>query len=175
MARLAGMAILASLLLAPMVQANTSHAGWPALTGMLLMNKQDQSRPLDGRVGHDPFDGTDATYACDGLHQDTHCDRGHPGFSFLGGGLVPADIGRNYLLGGHGNNTIYAGPLGDVMWGDYKPSGDPASQINHIYGGPGPDVIYAAHGANYIATGGGDMAWCTATQQRPGSMRAVGA
>jgi hypothetical protein len=28
-------------------------------TGMTLMNKRNQSRPLDGRPGHDPFDGTD--------------------------------------------------------------------------------------------------------------------
>ena len=39
--------------------ANTSHAGWPPITGMLLINKYDQSRPLDGRPGSDPFDGTD--------------------------------------------------------------------------------------------------------------------
>jgi hypothetical protein len=44
--------------------ANTSHAGWPTIDGMLLMNKFDQSRPLDGRPGGDPFDGTDYSAAC---------------------------------------------------------------------------------------------------------------
>ena len=51
-------------LFAPAALANTSHAGWPAITGMLLMNKFDQSRPLDGRPGSDPFDGTDYSAAC---------------------------------------------------------------------------------------------------------------
>ena len=40
---------------------------------MLLMNKRDQSRPLDARPGHDPFGGTDPTYSCDGLHEDSTC------------------------------------------------------------------------------------------------------
>ncbi len=44
--------------------ANTSHEGWPAINGMLLINKYDQSRPLDGRPGSDPFDGTDYSAAC---------------------------------------------------------------------------------------------------------------
>jgi len=44
--------------------ANTSHAGWPTIDGMLLINKYDQSRPLDGRPGSDPFDGTDYSAAC---------------------------------------------------------------------------------------------------------------
>ena len=30
---------------------------------------------------------------------------------------------HNYLLGGFGNDTIYGGDSGDVIWGDYRPSG----------------------------------------------------
>ncbi|HEX2016851.1 MAG TPA: hypothetical protein VGN69_09160 [Solirubrobacteraceae bacterium] len=201
--------------------ANTSHAGWPHITGVLLMNKLDQSRPLDARPGHDPFDGADSSYSCDGLHHSTSCvifgppvatDPGcvpvpplpvpdvpptdasltpsgpavDPASSgdapsavarsrraaraarqmpALGcpapassGGRGPARLaadGHNELLGGHGNNTIHAGPHGDVIWGDYKPKGDPTTQVNHLYGGAGNDFIYAAHGANYIWTGAG--------------------
>lgn len=62
---------------------------------------------------------------------------------------------HNELLGGHGNDKIYAGNVGDVLWGDYKPGGQPTSQIDRIYGGKGKDFIYASHGANYIHTGGG--------------------
>ena len=69
--------------------------------------------------------------------------------------LVPAGIGHNELLGGHGNDTIHAGPAGDVIWGDYKPSGQPTTQVDRLYGGPGNDFIYASHGTNYIFTGGG--------------------
>jgi len=63
---------------------------------------------------------------------------------------------HNELLGGHGNDTIYAGSVGDVLWGDYKPSGQPTSQVDRIYGGAGKDFIYASHGSNFIHTGGGD-------------------
>jgi Ca2+-binding RTX toxin-like protein len=59
------------------------------------------------------------------------------------------------LLGGHGNDTITAGDVGDVMWGDYKPSGQPESQRDVITGGPGQDHIYASHGTNTIVTNGG--------------------
>jgi RTX calcium-binding nonapeptide repeat (4 copies) len=62
---------------------------------------------------------------------------------------------HNELLGGHGNDTIIASRVGDVMWGDYKPSGQPTSQVDRIYGGPGRDFIYASHGWNTIVTGGG--------------------
>jgi hypothetical protein len=63
--------------------------------------------------------------------------------------------GHNELLGGHGDDTIYAGPNGDVIWGDYKPCCQPTTQVDHLYGGPGNDFIYASHGTDYIYTGGG--------------------
>lgn len=161
-----------------------SHAGWPAITGVRLMNKLDQSRPLDARPGQDPFDGTDPTYSCGGTdHGGTGCFHSSwwtcsgggpsPAIPDLAAGfnipavaadactsgtlsvVMPADIGHNELLGGHGNNTIHAGPSGDVLWGDYKPSGDPLNQVDYLYGGAGNDFIYAAHGTNHIWTGGG--------------------
>jgi Ca2+-binding RTX toxin-like protein len=62
---------------------------------------------------------------------------------------------HNELLGGHGSDTIRAGAVGDVLWGDYKPSGQTTTQVDRIYGGAGKDFIYASHGANYIHAGGG--------------------
>jgi Ca2+-binding RTX toxin-like protein len=62
---------------------------------------------------------------------------------------------HNELLGGHGDDTITAGDIGDVLWGDYKPSGQPATQTDVITGGPGKDHIYASHGTNTIVTKGG--------------------
>jgi Ca2+-binding RTX toxin-like protein len=62
---------------------------------------------------------------------------------------------HNELLGGHGNDVLVAGDAGDVLWGDYKPGGQPTSQVDRIDGGAGNDFIYASHGQNIIFTGGG--------------------
>ena len=65
---------------------------------------------------------------------------------------------HNELLGGHGNDTLIAGRVGDVLWGDYKPGGQPTTQVDRIYGGRGKDFIYASHGENLIyARGGADQ------------------
>jgi hypothetical protein len=63
---------------------------------------------------------------------------------------------HNELLGGHGNDSIYAGNAGDVIWGDYKPYGQPTTQQDVLQGGDGRDFIYASHGHNIIDTGGGN-------------------
>jgi Ca2+-binding RTX toxin-like protein len=219
--------------------AEASHLGWPTITGMLLQNSNNENRPLDGRPGHDPFDGTDPSYSCDGA--DTgglYHDCGFPGTSdgprfttlpqleaecrretagskatptksplpetepsegtspeapsrpkksslaplsrfifstaldtvalSLPSGLpaacaakyeqtdlVPADIGHNELLGGDGNDTIHAGPAGDVIWGDSHAEGNDTTQVDRLYGGAGDDWIYASHGSNDIWTGAG--------------------
>jgi hypothetical protein len=220
--------------------AEASHLGWPEITGMLLQNSNNENRPLDGRPGQDPFDGTDPSYSCDGA--DTgglYHDCGFPGISdgprfttlpqleaecrqeaagskatpsesapsetessegtssegpprpkksslaaplsrfmfpvaldtsavALPSGLpaacaakyeqvdlVPADIGHNELLGGDGNDTIHAGPAGDVIWGDSHAEGNDTAQVDRLYGGAGDDWIYASHGTNYIWTGAG--------------------
>jgi hypothetical protein len=62
---------------------------------------------------------------------------------------------HNELLGGHGDDTITAADVGDVLWGDYKPSGQPETQVDTIKGGAGKDFIYASHGRNVISSGGG--------------------
>ena len=121
--------------------------GLAGVTGVLLMNKQDQNRPLDARPGHDLFGGTDQSYSCDGLHKNRSCAHSSG---------VAARHGHNKLLGGHGNDTIYAGPQGDVIWGDYKPSGQPSTQVDRLFGGNSRDFIYASHGTNIIRAGGDD-------------------
>jgi Ca2+-binding RTX toxin-like protein len=59
------------------------------------------------------------------------------------------------LLGGHDSDTIYARDRADVLWGDYKPSGQGTAQVDHLYGGAGADFIYASHGRNVIVAGSG--------------------
>jgi hypothetical protein len=131
---------------------------------MLLMNKTDSSRPLDARPGYDPFAGADLSYSCDAVHKRGRCQafivpcamsEAVAGTCHLGALMVAPLTVHNELLGGHGDDTIHAGPTGDVIWGDYKPRGQPTTQVDHLYGGPGADFIYAGHGANSIYTGGG--------------------
>lgn len=63
---------------------------------------------------------------------------------------------HNELLGGDGNDVIYAGEEGDVIWGDSHPGGQPSSQQDRLHGGAGNDWLYASHGHNVIWTGAGD-------------------
>jgi hypothetical protein len=125
--------------------ASTSHDGWPQNTGVLIMNKQDESRPIDARPGHDLFGGKDPSYSCDGVHKK-RC-AGEDGSVMRSG--------HHELLGGHGNDTVHAGAQGDVIWGDYKPSGQPSTQTDRLWGGAGRDFIYASHGTNHIRANGG--------------------
>jgi hypothetical protein len=67
--------------------------------------------------------------------------------------LVGSAGRHNYLLGGYGNDTLYGGGAGDVMWGDYHPSGWPSSQTAVIHGGNGKNFIYANDTVNYVWTG----------------------
>jgi hypothetical protein len=60
---------------------------------------------------------------------------------------------HNYLLGGYGNDTIYGGNAGDVIWGDYHETGWPASQTAVIHAGNGRNYIYANDTYNYVWTG----------------------
>jgi Ca2+-binding RTX toxin-like protein len=149
--------------LATTASANTSHKGWPTINGMLLMNKTDAARPLDARTGHDPFGGADPEYRCDAVHLSQHCFRhvgrcvGHRDRHRRCDRIVIRYTGRHHeLLGGHGSDQIFAGPSGDVLWGDYKPSGQPTTQADLLVGGKGRDFIYASHGRNTIQAGPGN-------------------
>jgi hypothetical protein len=60
---------------------------------------------------------------------------------------------HNYLLGGYGDDTIYGGSSGDVIWGDYHESGWPSFQTAVIHAGNGRNLIYANDTVNYVWTG----------------------
>jgi hypothetical protein len=60
---------------------------------------------------------------------------------------------HNYLLGGYGDDTIYGASAGDVIWGDYHPSGWPSFQTAVIHACNGPNFIYANDTVNYVWTG----------------------
>jgi RTX calcium-binding nonapeptide repeat (4 copies) len=67
--------------------------------------------------------------------------------------LVGSRHRHNWLLGGYGNDTIYGGEAGDVIWGDYHPSGWPAFQTAVIHAGNGRNVIYSNDTLNFVWTG----------------------
>jgi Ca2+-binding RTX toxin-like protein len=153
---LLSVALVAASVVVAGAAANTSHDGWPKIDGVLLMNKTDGSRPLDARPGRDPFGGRDRRYSCDAIHKRGKCHRRFVRVRGARGRVMTARHGHNELLGGHGDDTIHAGPWGDVIWGDYKPSAQPTRQHDQIWGGPGRDHIYASHGRNAIRAGGGN-------------------
>ncbi len=120
--------------------AEASHAGWPQITG--IFEKNDAS---GGMIDARPGDGLVAAggdQACAG--RDDASDG------------CPGPIGHNELLGADGSDTIYGGNDGDVIWGDYLPSGQPASQRDYLHGGDGDDWIYSSHGFSHIWTGAGN-------------------
>jgi hypothetical protein len=86
-----------------------------------------------------------------GWPSDQHLvmDKGPAGRS----NVLAGEAGRhNYLLGGYGNDTIYGGNSGDVIWGDYHPNGE-SRQTALIHAGNGPNFIYANDTVNYVWTG----------------------
>lgn len=175
------LAVLALLLLrAAPAGALADHTGWPPYHNgspdtMLLMNKLDGDRPLDHRSGFDPFGGQDATYSCDMLKAYPSASCASRFLPFFAGAVLPgvdpidavkaalpglslvnvAFKGHARLLGAHGNDTIHAGPWGDVIWGDYKPTEQTEKQSDRLYGGDGPDFIYPSHGRNVVKAGKG--------------------
>lgn len=155
-ALLAAATTLALAALAAPALAGTDKSDWPPITGVLLMNKDDSSRPLDARPGHDPFGGRDRSYSCDTRNKRGTCQRRFVSAPEGRGRVMTDRAGHNELLGGHGSDTIHAGPWGDVLWGDYRPSGQPTTQRDRLFGGPGNDFIYGSHGWNTIMAGGGD-------------------
>jgi hypothetical protein len=66
--------------------------------------------------------------------------------------LVGVHGRHNYLLGGYGDDTIYGGDAGDVIWGDYHPSGE-SRQTAVIHAGNGRNFIYSNDTINYVWTG----------------------
>jgi Ca2+-binding RTX toxin-like protein len=129
---------------------------WPSKASIVLIqNDSDQSRPLDGRTGYSPFDGKASWTEC-----NKRCKRylvPCAGEKCTRGDRMWDGKQRHLkLLGGHGNDDIHGSPGADVLWGDFKPSGQPSSQVDKIDGGAGSDFIYTSHGRNIVQGGSGN-------------------
>ncbi len=152
-------AVLAVALLVPVVAgaaARPDVGRWPANERMVLIqNDRDQNRPLDGRTGYSPFGGkapsSECNRRCESYLVACEGDDCDPG-----GRMWDGRTRYLKLLGGHGNDDIHGGPFTDVLWGDFKPSGQPSSQRDAIDGGGGRDFIYGSAGRNTIRGGTGD-------------------
>lgn len=72
------------------------------------------------------------------------------------GAVIHGTSRNDELLGGPGWNRIFGQDGDDVIWGDFRPYDQPASQRDHLYGGPGHDFLYASHGANFMHGGRGN-------------------
>ena len=139
----------AALALVGSAAANTSHAGWPHRTGMLLMNKRDQSRPLDGRAGNDPFGGADSSYSCDGVHKSSACIAG----VFSGVRLAPRRLRRT-----RGPTSCSAAPPRHAPrgcppprdGGPTNPPGPPSHPDRPPSPGPPATTSFARDGGNNI-------------------------
>ena len=140
---------------APPGAVNQRGDGWPKITGMLLMNAHHGGRTLDARVGRDPFGGSDRRYKCDGRRRGGKCRRFLERCEGKRGLCVKDMHVHNELLGGHGSDTIFGGPHGDVLWADFMPNG-PKRQRDRITGGAGRDFIYGGPGRNVIKAGPGN-------------------
>ena len=136
--------------------ANASHRGWPPYDGMLLMNERDSSRPLNARVGFNAFGGPDRRRGCKDTKDKPSSSCKHWLQRTADGYVVIANDDHHRLYGGHGNDRIHAGDNGDVIWGDYKPSGQPTSQRDQLWGGAATDFVYTSHGRNRVAAGAGN-------------------
>lgn len=154
--------LLALALVALFSAATAAAAGrpdvsrWPSNSRMVLIqNDKDQNRPLDGRTGFSPFGQVASWKEC-----NRRCERylvRCRGEDCTPGGRM-WDARRRYLklLGGHGDDVIHGGPFTDVIWGDFKPSGQPTTQQDFLDGGTGRDFIYASRGKNTVLGGPGD-------------------
>ncbi len=127
-------ALLLVLASAATVYGDASHEGWPT-------NKCNYRTAPDhtgARHGRGP--------GC-GVYRSHNEDQN---------GVLEGTGEIDELLGGHGDDLIYGRGAGDVIWGDFRPSDQPASQIDKLYGGDGNDFIYVSHGTNRVFGGDGN-------------------
>jgi len=130
---------------------------------MLLMNKYDQSRPLDARPGSDPFDGTDFSEPCPAGELHSHCvpgglrvspisDTGRPGLTGTVGpvGAVTCSV----LAAAEAALTAWLqAPLPTSACTTPLPAAalvPPTIGHNELLGGGGNDVIHAGPAGDVI-------------------------
>ena len=76
----------------------------------------------------------------------------------VGSTVLTGSEENDELMGHHTSDTLRGEGGSDVLWGDYDPNGQPAGQVDKIWGGDGTDFIYGSHGRNVIRAGAGNDA-----------------
>jgi Ca2+-binding RTX toxin-like protein len=74
------------------------------------------------------------------------------------GGKLDGTRRSDQLMGHHGSDVLRGRGGSDVLWGDFDAVGQPTTQRDRLYGGPGIDFIYGSHGRNVIFGGAGNDA-----------------
>lgn len=111
--------LAAGLAVAGIATANTSHAGWPEINGVLKMHKQDQTGHMRGTSRNDELlggHGSDTIWGRDGHdviwgdykpsgQNETQVDHLYGG---AGNEFIYASHGRNVISAGAGNDTVHA-------------------------------------------------------------------
>ena len=76
----------------------------------------------------------------------------------VGSTRLTGSAANDELMGHHTSDVLRGLAGSDVLWGDYDPVGQPARQVDRIFGGPGEDFIYGSHGRNVVFGGAGNDA-----------------
>jgi hypothetical protein len=126
----------------------TSHAGWPAVTGILwIVRPATHGQSDNGTVLNDELLGSHGN--------DTL--RGGPGKDILWGDQLPTgnngwqhdvldgSTGNDWIYSSHGRNTIFGGAGNDHIWGHYG--------HGTIDCGSGYDVVHVKHHPTYRLRG----------------------
>jgi Ca2+-binding RTX toxin-like protein len=97
--------------------ANTSHEGWPEITGVLKMHKQDQSTALNGTSRNDELlggHGSDTIWGRDGndVIWGDYKPGGQPTSQH---DRLNGAAGNDFIYASHGYNRIDAGAGNDTM------------------------------------------------------------
>jgi hypothetical protein len=135
---LAALALLAGAL-AGVAHAKTSHAGWPAVTGVLRIAPNHDTR-IRGTVRSDELLGGHGSDVINGrssgdiLWGDKNpcCQPTGQRDVMYGGG------GRDFIYASHGRNIIFAGSGNDVVHAHFGTGG-------RIDCGSGNDIVYLSH------------------------------
>ncbi len=96
---------------------------------------------ITGTPGHDVLVGTTANDNINGLAGDDHIS------GLRGGDVIIGDHGNDTLVGDDGKDSLYGRAGSDVLYlNEESTSPSALGDVDHAFGGPNDDTIYAVDG-----------------------------